>query len=143
MSQISLPSSDFHCSFFNNAASVDYNSISGEEIVFTSGQTVNDIQCTPITILDNGNVLENTESFQVTMSAADPFIRFLPMQDSIVVNINEDPLDGSLVIIVISYIQQEWIRETKGVSNSSIHIYVCLPVKALFEVQSTPTQILF
>ena len=103
MSQILLPSSDFHCSFFNNAASVDYNSISGEEIVFTSGQTVNDIQCTPITILDNGNVLENTESFQVTMSAVDPFIRFLPMQDSIVVNINEDPLDGLLIIIVISY----------------------------------------
>ena len=79
---------------FWNTASIDYNSINVEEIVFTSGQTVNDTQCTPITILDD-NVLEDTESFQITLSAMDPFISIPSTQDSIDININEDPLDGS------------------------------------------------
>lgn len=79
---------------FCNTASTDYNSISVEEIVFTSGQTVNDTQCTPITIMDDNNVLEDTESFQITLSATDPFVIIPSTQDSIDININEDPLDG-------------------------------------------------
>ena len=79
---------------FWNTASIDYNSISVEEIVFTSGQTVNDTQCTPITILDD-NVLEDTESVQITLSAMDTFVSIPSTQDSIDININEDPLDGS------------------------------------------------
>ena len=80
-----------------NAGSVDYNSISAEEIVFTSGQTVNDIQCTPITITDDSNVLENDESFEVVVSSMNPFVSIPSAQDNIVININEDPLDGSFV----------------------------------------------
>ena len=77
--------------------STDYNSISTEEIVFTSGQTINDIQCTPIAIMDDNNVLEDTESFQITLSAMDPFVIIPSTQDSIDININEDPLDGSFI----------------------------------------------
>jgi hypothetical protein len=80
---------------FCNTASTDYNSINVEEIVFTSSQMVNDTQCTPITIMDDNNVLEVTESFKITLSAMDPFIIIPSTQDSINVNINEDPLDGS------------------------------------------------
>ena len=79
---------------FCNIASTDYNSISVEEVVFTSGQTVNDTQCTPITIMDD-NVLEDTESFRITLSAMDPFVIIPSTQDSIDININEDPQDGS------------------------------------------------
>ena len=80
-----------------NAGSVDYISISAEEIVFTSGQTVNGIQCTPITIMDDSNVLENAESFEIVVSSMDPFIIIPSAQDNIIININEDPLDGSFV----------------------------------------------
>ena len=76
--------------------STDYNSIS-TEIIFTSGQTINDIQCTHITIMDDSNVLEDTESFQITLSAMDPFVIFPSTQDSIDININEDPQDGSFI----------------------------------------------
>lgn len=68
-----------------------------EEIVFTSGQSVNDIQCIAITILDDSNVLENAESLMVSVSSADLFVIVLSLQANIVININEDPLDGSLV----------------------------------------------
>ena len=88
---------------FYKTASTDYNSISVEEVVFTSGQTVNDTQCTPITIMDDDNVLENTESFQITLSAMDPFVIIPSTQDSIDININEDPLDGSFIVIVTIY----------------------------------------
>lgn len=80
-----------------NAGSVDYISISAEEIVFTSGQTVNGIQCTPVTIMDDSNVLENAESFEIVVSSMDPFVNIPLAQDNIIININEDPLDGSFV----------------------------------------------
>jgi hypothetical protein len=85
--------------FYATTASVDYNSISIEEIVFTSGQTVNDIQCTPITLLDDSNVLEYAESFQIIVSSMDLFVSIPSTQDNIVININEDPLDGSFVYL--------------------------------------------
>ena len=83
--------------FKNTAASVDYSPVSLEEIVFTSGQTVNDLQCTPITILDDSNMLENAESFQVTLSSMDQFVWIPSMQENTVININEDPLDGLFI----------------------------------------------
>ena len=76
-------------------ASTDFNFINAEEIVFTSGQMVNDTQCTPITILDDNNVLEDIESLQIILSAMDPFVMIPSTQDSIDININEDPQDGS------------------------------------------------
>ena len=75
-------------------------------IVFTSGQTVNETQCTTITILDD-NVLEDTESFQITLSAMDPFVIIPSAQDSIDININEDPLDGSFSHLLS---MQRWIH---------------------------------
>jgi hypothetical protein len=78
-----------------NIASADYISVSVEETVFTSNQTVNDIQCIPITILDDINVLEDTESFEITLSTMDTFIIIRSTQDNIIININEDPVDGS------------------------------------------------
>ena len=80
--------------YFTTAASFDYTSITGEEITFISGQTVNDIQCTTVTVLDDSNVLENAESFQVIVSAMDMFVNVPLGQESIVININEDPQDG-------------------------------------------------
>jgi hypothetical protein len=80
---------------FYNTASADYNSIGIEEIIFMSDEAVNDTQCTPITILDDSNVLENTESFQITLSSIDPFVSIPSAQDNIIININEDPMDGS------------------------------------------------
>ena len=83
------------CNFyFTTAASFDYTSITGEEITFTSGQTVNDVQCATVTVLDDSNVLENAESFQVIVSAMDMFVNVPLGQESIVININEDPQDG-------------------------------------------------
>ena len=77
-----------------NAASDDYTSVTGSEITFTSGQMVNDTQCISIAILEDSNVLENSESFQLTLSAMETFITFTVGQNNIIININEDPLDG-------------------------------------------------
>ena len=63
-------------------------------ITFTSGQTVNSVQCISVTILEDSNVLENAESFGLVLSATETFIAFALGQNSIEININEDPLDG-------------------------------------------------
>ena len=80
--------------YFTTAASFDYTSITGKEITFTSGQTVNDVQCMTVTVLDDSNVLENAEFFQVIASAMDMYVNVPSGQESIVININEDPQDG-------------------------------------------------
>jgi hypothetical protein len=46
--------------------------------------------------MDDNNVLENAESFVITLSAMDPFVIIPSTQDNVVININEDPMDGSL-----------------------------------------------
>ena len=40
-------------------------------------------------------MLEDTESFRITLLAMDPFVIIPSTQDSIDININEDPQDGS------------------------------------------------
>ena len=47
-----------------------------------------------VTVLDDDNVLENVQSFQVVVSAVDSFINIASGQESIMININEDPRDG-------------------------------------------------
>ena len=63
-------------------------------VTFTAGQTVGDMQCIPIAILDDNNVLEPPESFQLTLTASESFIVVPTEHDSIIININEDPLNG-------------------------------------------------
>ena len=55
---------------------------------------VNDTQCISVTIMEDSNVLENSESFQMTLSAMETFIDFPIGQNNIIINVNEDPLDG-------------------------------------------------
>ena len=75
------------------AAAIDYATVNGVEVTFTSEQTVDDVQCISIVILD-GSILEDVEQFRVVLSAMDPFVIIPQGQESIVVNINEDPEDG-------------------------------------------------
>ena len=77
-----------------NAAVDDYMPVTGGEITFTSGQMVNNVQCISITILEDSNVLEDSESFQLTLSATEAFTIFPAGQNNIIINVNEDPLDG-------------------------------------------------
>ena len=77
-----------------NTAFVDYSPVDSSEIVFTSGQTVNDVQCLSVSLLDDSNVLENRELFLVTLSTADSFVVIRSGQEDIIINVNEDPTDG-------------------------------------------------
>ena len=77
-----------------NTAVVDYSPVVGSEIVFVSGQTVNDVQCLSVSLQDDSNVLENPELFLVMLSTADSFVVIRPGQEDIVINVNEDPTDG-------------------------------------------------
>ena len=77
-----------------NTAFVDYSPVDGSEIVFVSGQTVNDVQCLSVSLLDDSNVLENPELFLVTLSTADSFVVIRSGQEDVLINVNEDPTDG-------------------------------------------------
>lgn len=73
-------------------ALMDYTGIVDQEITFRAGESM---QCVSITILDDRNVLEEmVESFRVMLTAPEPFVFIPPEQESIVINIFEDPLDG-------------------------------------------------
>ena len=53
------------------------------------------MQCISISILDDINVLEApVEKFKVILSSLDPVVTFLPGQERVTVNINEDIMDG-------------------------------------------------
>jgi hypothetical protein len=52
--------------------------------------------------LDDSNVLENAESFQINLSAMDPVVVIQSTYDNIVLNINEDPLDGLFNYLVVA-----------------------------------------
>ena len=80
--------------FFTHAAFIDYTPVDGREIVFTSGQTVNGVQCMSVALLDDSNVLENPETFTVVLSRMDSFVEIRPGQEDIIINVNEDPTDG-------------------------------------------------
>ena len=65
--------------------------------------------------MDDNNVLEDTESFQITSSAMDPFVIIPSTQDSIDININEDPLDGSFSYLLSCGSQPKVHRYSKSI----------------------------
>ena len=48
-------------------------------------------------------MLEHQESFNVTLSSLDPFIIIPPLQESIEITIEEDPLDGWSLIVLLNH----------------------------------------
>ena len=53
------------------------------------------MQCIQIAIADGNNILEEIlEIFTVTLTATEPFVTTRPQQDSVSINIFEDPMDG-------------------------------------------------
>ena len=53
------------------------------------------MQCIQIAIADDNNILEEVlETFRVTLTAIEPFIITRSQQDSVSINIFEDPMDG-------------------------------------------------
>jgi hypothetical protein len=62
------------------------------EIVFRAGES---IQCIQIAIADDNNILEEMiETFRVTLTATEPFVTTRSEQESVSINIFEDPMDG-------------------------------------------------
>lgn len=80
-----------------NLASVDYAHVAASEITFMAGQTVGDTQCITVSIIQDSNVLEDQESFQLILTATETFITIQSGQESIRIYINEDPLDGEIL----------------------------------------------
>ena len=73
-------------------ASTDYTSVINREITFSAGDSM---QCIQVVIADDGNILEAImETFRVTLAATEPFVTIWSQQESILINIIEDPLDG-------------------------------------------------
>ena len=81
-------------SFLFYPAPFDYTSISFGVLTYTFGQTVDDTQCITVNLLDDNNVLEQQETFAVSLMSLESFIMFPPDQDSIEITIQEDPLDS-------------------------------------------------
>lgn len=53
------------------------------------------MQCIEVAIADDNNILEEIlEIFRVTLTATEPFVTTRPQQDSVSINIFEDPMDG-------------------------------------------------
>ncbi len=53
------------------------------------------MQCIQVAIADDNNILEEMiETFSVTLTATEPFIITRSQQESILINIFEDPMDG-------------------------------------------------
>jgi hypothetical protein len=73
-------------------ATTDYISIINGEIIFRAGENM---QCIEVAIADDNNILEEImETFSVTLTATEPFVTTRPQQESILINIFEDPRDG-------------------------------------------------
>ena len=64
-------------------------------------RTVDDVQCISIAIMDDSNVLEGPESFQVMLTASDSSVTIPFSQESIIINVNEDPLDSRFMPLII------------------------------------------
>ena len=80
-----------NCSCFNHAGIADYTGVVDKEITFRAGDSM---QCIHIDIVDDRNVLEEMlESFVLTLTALEPFVTIPSEQESITINIFEDPLD--------------------------------------------------
>ena len=53
------------------------------------------MQCIQVAIVDDGNILEEImETFRVMLTETEPFVDIRSQQESILINIIEDPLDG-------------------------------------------------
>ena len=60
------------------------------------------MQCIQVAIVDDVNILEEImETFRVTLTATEPFVNIRSQQESILINIIEDPLDGKCMLGVI------------------------------------------
>ena len=64
------------------------------ELRFTSGHGTGDSVCFQVVINNDGNVLEFTEQFEVSLSQQNNDVHFPSLQGSIIVTIIEDPSDG-------------------------------------------------
>ena len=75
-----------------HTATTDYTAVVNREITFRAGESM---QCIQVAIGDDRNVLEAMmESFRVTLTARESFVSIPSQQESISINIFEDPLDG-------------------------------------------------
>lgn len=63
-------------------------------MVFLSGQAVGDKQCVTISILDDSNVLEYSEYFQLVVTSLSSIVVVPPGHEAQVIQILEDPQDG-------------------------------------------------
>ena len=53
------------------------------------------MQCIQVTIADDNDVLEEVlETFRVKLTATEPFVTIRSQQESVSINIFEDPMDG-------------------------------------------------
>lgn len=67
-------------------------SVINREITFRAGESM---QCIEVAITNDRNILEEImETFQVTLTATEPFVAIRSQQESILINIFEDSLDG-------------------------------------------------
>lgn len=73
--------------------------MAASEITFMAGQTVGDKQCISISILQDSNVLEDQESFQVILTAVETFITIPSRHESTMIYIDEDPFDGGIIVL--------------------------------------------
>ena len=73
--------------------------MAASEITFMAGQTVGDKQCISISILQDSNVLEDQESFQVILTAVETFITIPSGYENIIIYIDEDPFDGGIIVL--------------------------------------------
>lgn len=75
-----------------HTAPTDYTSEVNREITFGAGESM---QCIQIAIADDRNVLEEVvETFRVTLTVTEPSVTVRFQQESILINIFEDALDG-------------------------------------------------
>ena len=88
----------------NHTDSVDYNAVSNIEIVFIPGQTVGDVQCISIAILDDDNVLEYSEFFQMSVTSSSSFVIVPSEQDTVDIYIDEDPQDGKIMAYIYRHL---------------------------------------
>ena len=74
---------------------MDYIGVINDEITFLAGQRV---QCIQINITDDENILEEElESFRLNLTASESFIIVPSEQESIIIDIYEDPEDSEFI----------------------------------------------
>ena len=92
------------------------------------------MQCIQVDIVDDGNILEEImETFRVTLTATEPFVTIQSQQESILINIIEDPLDGKCMLSVIFsvLIFSGSISTALGINLSSESASACVMITLL------------